>query len=73
MRQPNFLDRQTGDGGSLGVYSHANSPLRKAASTNFNEIGRERERSISPIKREVEVSQRRAYKETSTQRLSGKV
>lgn len=72
VRQPNFLNRQTGDGGSLGVYSHAHSPLRKAASTNFTEISRERERSMSPIKREVEVPQRRAYKETSTPRLSGK-
>ena len=35
-----------GDGGSLGVYSHANSPLRKSASTNF------RDRSMSPVKRE---------------------
>lgn len=35
----------SGDGGSLGVYSHANSPLRKSASTNFvrdrDERGRE--------------------------------
>lgn len=81
MRQPNFLDRQTGDGGNLGVYSHAHSPLRKAASTNFTEFGRERERSMSPVKREAgtiksrlaDVPQRRTYKETSTRRLSGKV
>ena len=34
--QANFRSTTgTGDGGSLGVYSHANSPLRKAASTNF--------------------------------------
>ena len=81
-RQPNFLDRQTGDGGSLGVYSHAHSPLRKAASTNFNEFGRERERSMSPVKREagtmkislaeVPNGQRRAYQEPSTRRQSGK-
>lgn len=83
IRQPNFLDRQTGDGGNLGVYSHAHSPLRKAASTNFTEFGRERERSMSPVKREAgtmknsvaEVSngQRRTYKEISTRRQSGKI
>lgn len=37
---------ETGDGGSLGVYSHANSPLRKSASTNF------RDRDATPVKRE---------------------
>ena len=42
----------TGDGGSLGIYSHANSPLKKSASTHF--VGRtgERERSVSPVKRD---------------------
>ncbi|KAF9893820.1 hypothetical protein FE257_009990 [Aspergillus nanangensis] len=37
IRQPQFraTPTGTGDGGSLGVYSHANSPLRKSASTNF--------------------------------------
>jgi hypothetical protein len=36
VRQPNFRPTsQGGDGGSLGVYSHAASPLRKSASTNF--------------------------------------
>ena len=47
IRQPQFRASgvpEAGDGGSLGVYSHAKSPLRKAASTNF------RERSKSPIK-----------------------
>ena len=49
IRQPQFrasVGPESGDGGSLGVYTHANSPLRKAASTNF------RERSTSPVKRE---------------------
>ncbi|EGP88159.1 uncharacterized protein MYCGRDRAFT_71656 [Zymoseptoria tritici IPO323] len=32
-----------GDGGSLGVYTHAASPLRKAASSNQLRAGRERE------------------------------
>ncbi|KIW20276.1 hypothetical protein PV08_00851 [Exophiala spinifera] len=55
MRQPNFRPVLSGgDGGSLGVYSHAASPLRKSASTNFS---RDRltqspeKRSMSPDKR----------------------
>ncbi|KAJ5273229.1 hypothetical protein N7478_008354 [Penicillium angulare] len=37
MRQPQFrpASTTTGDGGSLGVYTHSNSPLRKSASTAF--------------------------------------
>ena len=49
FRQPQpraSVGPETGDGGSLGVYSHANSPLRKSASTNF------RDRDASPAKRE---------------------
>lgn len=55
IRQPNFRPTTSGsDGGSLGVYSHAASPLRKSASTHFS---RERtsqspeKRSTSPDKR----------------------
>lgn len=55
MRQPNFRPVPSGgDGGSLGVYSHAASPLRKSTSSNFS---RERltqspeKRSMSPDKR----------------------
>lgn len=56
MRQPRFRqsDVGTGGGGSLGVYSHAASPLRKAASTNYlrEEVSdRERRREQSPVKR----------------------
>ena len=51
IRQPQFR-HQTSDGGNLGVYSHANSPLRKAASTNFADVHRQGERSSSPVKRE---------------------
>jgi hypothetical protein len=51
IRQPQFKP-STSDGGSLGVYSHANSPLRKATSTNFPDAHRQRERSLSPAKRE---------------------
>ncbi|KAL4987239.1 hypothetical protein BDW68DRAFT_112602 [Aspergillus falconensis] len=38
IRQPQFrpTPSRTGDGGSLGVYSHANSPLRKSAPSNFD-------------------------------------
>lgn len=35
IRQPTFKP-PTSDGGSLGIYSHAASPLRKSASTNFS-------------------------------------
>ncbi|KAI4204858.1 MAG: hypothetical protein LQ350_000924 [Teloschistes chrysophthalmus] len=52
IRQPQFRPNggiRTGDGGNLGVYSHASSPLRKSASTEF--VGnRHRDRSHSPIK-----------------------
>lgn len=47
IRQPVF--RPTAGGGSLGVYSHAASPLRKSASTNFTPV-RNRD-SMSPEKR----------------------
>lgn len=58
--QPQFRPTGTSDGGSLGVYSHANSPLRKSASANFMRDDRSREslggqgerRLGSPVKRE---------------------
>ena len=57
IRQPQFRPGTAladgvsrGDGGSLGVYSHANSPLRKSASTNFPVTRHEWERSTSPVK-----------------------
>lgn len=55
IRQPLFRP-PTSDGGSLGVYSHAASPLRKSASTNFNSSiqlssGDPLHRSTSPEKR----------------------
>ena len=54
LQQPQFRSayQNSGDGGSLGVYTHAHSPLRKSASTNFAGGYREKERSISPAKRE---------------------
>ncbi|KAI9791175.1 MAG: hypothetical protein M1835_000492 [Candelina submexicana] len=41
--QSGFRNSTGGDGGSLGVYTHAQSPLRKTASTNF--LGPSAERS----------------------------
>ncbi|TVY60904.1 Meiotically up-regulated protein [Lachnellula suecica] len=79
MRQPQFRQSiggamstgtSTGDGGNLGVYSHANSPLKKAASMydiqgnsrqatprNSFDMARQeqRERSHSPAKRQSEA------------------
>ena len=54
IRQPQLFKRnggipKTGDGGNLGVYSHAYSPLRKSASTDFVD-GRYRDRSNVPSK-----------------------
>ena len=58
MRQPQFRpSSSTGDGGSLGVYSHANSPLRKSASTAFERRVQNngdffyKERGTSPLKK----------------------
>jgi hypothetical protein len=54
FRQAPAIPR-TSDGGSLGVYTHAASPLRKAASTNFiRDDARGRDsRSGTPLKRET--------------------
>ncbi|KAF2201068.1 hypothetical protein GQ43DRAFT_395047 [Delitschia confertaspora ATCC 74209] len=55
IRQPQFRHSQAGtrDGGSLGVYSHAASPLRKSTSANFSrDESRERRSQGSPVKRE---------------------
>lgn len=53
LRQPNFRPpSQGGDGGSLGIYSHAASPLRKSASTNFASVDRDRvQHRLSPERR----------------------
>ncbi|KAJ5569628.1 uncharacterized protein N7459_009058 [Penicillium hispanicum] len=59
MRQPQFRPtaNTAGDGGNLGVYSHANSPLRKSASTAFERRVQNsgdffyKERGPSPLKR----------------------
>ncbi|KAK2813597.1 hypothetical protein FQN49_008277 [Arthroderma sp. PD_2] len=38
IRQPQFRPKPgTGDGGSLGVYSHAQSPLRKSSTPHFDQ------------------------------------
>ena len=52
IRQPQFRASRGGDGGNLGIYSHAHSPLRKSASTNFSGSQGLHERSSSPQKRE---------------------
>lgn len=55
VRQPQLrpsIVSGTGDGGSLGIYSHAHSPLKKSASTHFSGWLGKRERSLSPVKRE---------------------
>lgn len=62
IRQPQFRPPpgRTGDGGSLGIYSHANSPLRKSTPNTFDRrlhsngdfIYRERSaRPSSPLKK----------------------
>jgi hypothetical protein len=93
IRQPQFrqsvarhsTSTSTGDGGSLGVYSHANSPLKKATSmydmqvrrdaprNSFQSAAREiaeererqKERSMSPVKRLQESESDHARKRTS--------
>ena len=77
LRQPQFrkslsgavsAGTSTGDGGSLGIYSHANSPLKKATSmydiqgtprNSFDMAGREiqeqRQKSKSPAKRQSDA------------------
>ena len=52
IRQPQFRAAVTGDGGSLGVFSHANSPLRKPAPPNFVGLQGQPQRSLSPVKRD---------------------
>jgi len=52
--RPQYKSTSTGDGGSLGVYTHAASPLRKAASSNILRQGTSndaRRREGSPLKR----------------------
>ena len=51
IRQPQFRATCTGDGGSLGVFSHVNSPLHKSASINSVGLPGRQERSLSPAKR----------------------
>ena len=51
IRQPQLKASGVGDGGNLGVLSHANSPLRKSAPSNFGGFQGLRERSSSPQKK----------------------
>lgn len=66
IRQPNFKLNAGGEGGSLGVYSHAASPLRKSASTNFtprdqyvDDVNRARN-SLSPEKKQSSPGKRQS-------------
>lgn len=60
VRQPQFrpTSTSTGDGGSLGVFSHSNSPLRKSTSANLDRRLQNsgdfyyRERGTSPWKKQ---------------------
>ena len=58
IRKPHLAGVRNGDGGSLGVYTHAHSPLRKAASTNFTDAHWRQERSVSPVKRDAILPKR---------------
>lgn len=49
--RPTAPRESTGDGGSLGVYTHARSPLRKQASTNVIRERTPNKREGSPLKR----------------------
>ena len=79
-RQPQFRVSSTRDGGSLGVFSHANSPLKKSASMSLGQ----RDRAASPVKRDgsplkrsglasIPSGQRFAhYKDTPARRENGR-
>ena len=72
IRQLQFRAAGTGDGGNLGIYSHANSPLRKSASTNFVGPYGQREASSSPLKRERSPLKRSSLAPMSNGRLQAK-
>jgi Protein of unknown function (DUF2418) len=91
IRQPQFrqstssVNTNTGGGGSLGIFSHANSPLKKATSMNSIQLSQETprnsiqmarkenldesRRSLSPIKR-LQASDREIEKENARERSS---
>ena len=52
IRQPQFRPQSRGsDGGNLGVYSHANSPLRKSTSSGMMRGSHQYDRGQSPQRR----------------------
>ena len=62
-----------GDGGSLGVYSHANSPLKKATSMSDMQDGGRREAprdSLSMARRETQAEMERERSKSPTKRQS---
>lgn len=71
IRQPHFRASGAGDGGSLGVFSHANSPLRNSSSSHLMRPHGQGERSLSPQKREGSPLKRSSFAPSSNmQRLS---
>ena len=54
LHQPHLRAPGHGDGGNLGIFSHANSPLHKAAPTSFRRPKEPREGSLSPQKGEAD-------------------
>lgn len=64
--QGNLVGRRVGDGGNLGIYSHAHSPLRKAASANFSEIRQRDGSRTSPVKRDGSPLKRVSMANAST-------
>ena len=69
FRQPQFrpyAGQGQGNGGSLGIYSHTQSPLRKSASTTFPDSQRQGEKFASPIKRDGRLSRRNNVVGSST-------
>lgn len=67
IRQPHFRASKGGDGGNFGIYSHAHSPLRKSASTNFSGFQGLYERGSSPPKRESSPLKRSSLAQMTNQ------
>lgn len=53
IKQPQYRSSTAGDGGSLGVYSHAHSPIKKSASTMLSSSRIPRERLSNVPRSEV--------------------
>ena len=73
IRQPQFRAAGTGDGGSLGVFSHANSPLRKPAPPSFVVLQGQQHRSLSPVKRDGSPLKRSSLAPTPNEQRWGRL